>query len=239
MSKLGDAMSNATSSFTGGKTPEIDPWFETKRAYIEQLELQLKAVAKSIDNVIKYRDELAAGSEELGESCLTLATSELSKSVEANLIKFGEAQKKAKQVYADQACQDLVHLANTFEEYIRLIGSVKLAFNTRQKIHQLHLKAVADLSKFKISLEKLKLTFRAKPDKITTLEQDILEAESKIVQTKKEFEDVSKVIKDEMEYFELQKVKDIQRSIQSWLKSIADSSEKLVLVWQDYGKHAN
>lgn len=54
MSKLGDVMSSATNSFA--KVPEIDPWFETKRAYFDQLESQLKQVAKAVDIMIKQRE---------------------------------------------------------------------------------------------------------------------------------------------------------------------------------------
>ena len=232
MSKLGDAVSNLGGATQ--KVPEVDEWFDTKRAYIDSLEQQLKAVSKAIDAVIKHRDELAMGTADFAESCLTLATSELSKSVESHLTQFADAQNKIKLIHADQACKDLIHLANTIEEYLRLITSIKHAFSTRSKIYSLHLRSQSDLSKFKISLEKLKLTFRARPDKIAALEQDILEAEGRIVQTKKEFEDVSAVIKDEMYAFEEGKLIDMKRAMAEWVATVVDSCNKMEGVWNDF-----
>jgi sorting nexin-1/2 len=53
MSKFGDAVS-FSGSFT--KTTEVDDYFEQKRIYIDQMESQLKSVAKAIDGVIKNRE---------------------------------------------------------------------------------------------------------------------------------------------------------------------------------------
>lgn len=232
MSKLGDAVSGIYSS----KFVEIDDWFAQKRIYVDDMERKFKAISRAVDSILKYRDQIAEASEDFAGSVTSLASSELNTSVETELLAFADTQQKIKLIESDQGYNDLIHLANGIDEYIRIIQSVKFAFLTREKIHQSHLQALANLSKFKINLEKLKMTFRARPDKISSLESDILHAETKIIETKKEFEEVSKVIKDEMEVFEQTKILDIQDMIFQWLNSIIKNSERTVKVWKEFSR---
>lgn len=147
MSKLGDAMSNATNSFA--KAVEVDEvggcmifdfqWFENKKTYVDNLDGQLKSLARSIDSLIKQREgfvfvgKLTRHIEDLGdcsldfaESIFTLAATEISKNAERNLVGFGNIHKTIKSLQQTQAHHDLTHLANTIDEYIRIIGSIRV-----------------------------------------------------------------------------------------------------------------
>jgi sorting nexin-1/2 len=55
MSKIGDAVSNAT-SIVSTKVDDPDPYFENKRIYVEELETQFKNLLKAVDGLIKQRE---------------------------------------------------------------------------------------------------------------------------------------------------------------------------------------
>jgi sorting nexin-1/2 len=137
-------MSGASSAFH--KMQEVDEWFDVKKAYLDQLESQLKLLAKAIDNLVRHRDgkplstlyrlleyhyksliaEVAETTEDFGEAVFALASAEINKSAEKHLNAFGDVQRQIRQVHQQQARSDVFYLANTIDEYIRLIGSIRV-----------------------------------------------------------------------------------------------------------------
>lgn len=230
MSKFGDL------SMGFSKTTEVDEWFENKRVYVDNLENQLKNAAKSVDAVIKHREALADSAAEFGDSVLSLATTEINKASENHLQQFGQVQKQLKLVHEKQAAEDILYLANTLDEYIRIAGSIKTAMGTRHKAYQTWQVAEQTLIKNRIALEKAKLSAKTKADKVAQIESDILESESRVVASKKEFEDISKLLKEELDMFEREKVEDFQRSMQSFLEGTLRNQQKIVTLWDTYLK---
>lgn len=70
--------------------------------------------------------ELAATTDEFAKSILTVASSEINQSIEKELTRFGEVQKEVTTYHDKQAKHDLYFLANTLDEYVRLMSSVKV-----------------------------------------------------------------------------------------------------------------
>lgn len=66
-------------------------------------------------------------------------------------------------------------LEHTIDEYIRLIGSIKLAFNSRAKTYQIYQTSASDLAKRKAAYEKLKVQPKTRQDKLVQAEQEIAE----------------------------------------------------------------
>jgi sorting nexin-1/2 len=64
-------------------------------------------------------------------------------------------------------------LEHTIDEYIRLIGSIKVAFNSRAKAYQIYQTAASDLAKKKAAYEKLKVQPKTRQDKLSQSEQEI------------------------------------------------------------------
>ena len=119
-----DVVQNATLTFS--KIPESDEWFENKRAQLETLESQLKALYKVAEVFVKQRKELAAASGEFGDTVSSLGSSEFSKSLGACLSNLGEVEHKIQEVLNTQANADEQYVSFVVEEYIRIIGSVKV-----------------------------------------------------------------------------------------------------------------
>jgi sorting nexin-1/2 len=144
MRSFGETLSNAaTSPFT--KFVEIDEWFESKKNQLDALEAQLKGLLKSVEGVVKQRKgkhmcmyiytftdsfaiELGSATSDFGESMFPLASAELNHNLSTHLKVLGEIQKQMKALHEQQAQFDIITLENTIDEYIRIIGSIRVSF---------------------------------------------------------------------------------------------------------------
>lgn len=229
-------------SFLGGmfsdlnapKMQETDDYLEQKRQYIDSFDSQLKSVAKAVDSMIKHREGLSGGLVEFGDAVTALSQAEINKASEKNLVSFAQVQRQLKDLYSKQAEYDLFYLANTVDEYARIATSVKQAFASRVKAYQNWQTSEQNLIKSRISLEKARLNIKTKPEKLQQIETEILDWESRVVSTKKEFEDITKLLKTELEAFEGEKVVDIQECIKGFLKSVVAVQQQIVQVWEEF-----
>ena len=116
---------------------------------------------------------------------MSLAGTELNKPLANSLLVLGNLKIRIKELHDKQAHMDVLTLEHTVDEYIRTIGSIKIAFMARAKFNQTMVLAQNDLSKKKTSFEKL--SRKGKPEKIQQLSQEITEAEQRVETSKKDF----------------------------------------------------
>ena len=101
MRSFGETISNAASN-PFSKFIEVDEWFESKRAQLETLENQLKALLKSVEGVVKQRKELGGSIADFGESMIPLASAELDRGLSTHLMVLADVQKRMKELHEQQ-----------------------------------------------------------------------------------------------------------------------------------------
>ncbi|KAG1443241.1 hypothetical protein G6F56_010747 [Rhizopus delemar] len=233
MRSFGETISNAaTSPFS--KFAEVDEWFASKKSQLDALEGQLKGLLKSVEGVVKQRKEVGSATAEFGESMFPLASAELDPNLSAHLKVLGDIQKKMKQVHEDQAQYDIITLENTIDEYIRIIGSIRISFNARVKAYQTYQQADSELQRKIAILEKTKAQQKNKPEKIASSQQEVNEMKQKVEELEQEFHDVSKLIRNELDRFDKEKVEDFRDSVQQFLHSMIDHQKQIVALWESY-----
>ncbi|KAG1055222.1 hypothetical protein G6F43_002805 [Rhizopus delemar] len=233
MRSFGETISNAaTSPFS--KFIEVDEWFASKRNQLDALETQLKGLLKSVEGVVKQRKEVGSATAEFGESMFPLASAELNHNLSTHLKVLGEIQKKMKQVHEEQAQYDIITLENTIDEYIRIIGSIRIAFNARVKAYQTYQQADGELQRKIAIFEKIKAQQKNKPEKLASSQQEINEMKQKVEELEQEFHDVSKLIKNELDRFDKEKVEDFRDSVQQFLRSMIEHQKQIVALWETY-----
>ena len=77
--------------------------------------------------------DLATSYQELAANMNVMAKAELNKQLERNLTSFSGVQEKLNEITKQQAQKDILHLANTVDEYLRLIGSIKVGVSLRPR----------------------------------------------------------------------------------------------------------
>ncbi|CAG8472199.1 29177_t:CDS:10 [Racocetra persica] len=231
LKSLGEAVSNAT---TFSKFVETDEWFENRKNQLDILDFQLKALLKSVEAVVKQRKDLGSMVVDFGDGILSLANTEINKPLANNLMTLGNLQRNIKELHEKQAQQDVINLEHTIDEYIRLVGSIKVVFNSRSKIYQTWQNAVYDLQKKKANYERLKSQGKMSQDKLSIMLTQIAESEHRVEDCKHEFEDVSKLIKAELDRFDKEKVEDFKNSVEAFLESMVQTQKEIINLWESY-----
>ncbi|KAF9121740.1 Vacuolar protein sorting-associated protein 5 [Mortierella sp. 14UC] len=237
MTKFGETLSSAT-TFT--KVHETDEWFESRRTQLDVLDGQLKSLLKAIEAIIKQRRDLGVASSEFGESIVSLAGTELNKPLANSLLVLGNLKIRIKELHDKQAHMDVLTLEHTVDEYIRTIGSIKITFMTRAKFNQNMVQAQNELSKKKANFDKMSQPSRkTKPERLQQLQQEIAEAEQKVDTAKKDFEEISTLIRQEFDRFDREKVEDFKQSVEAFLASMVKHQREIVGLWENYFRALN
>lgn len=231
MSTLGGAFSFS------GKFIETNQWFVDKKNYIDGLETQLKSLAKALDIVVTQRRELSDNTGEFALILDSLSDLEISRSLGELFESFSSAHVKIKELYARQCMQDIMSLANTLDEYIRVIASVRSVFSQRQKSFFNVQQAEHDLLKKRSHLEKLLRQGRTQQDKISILEQEVDNQEQKVVNNRVAFDDITKVIQREFQRIEQEKIEDFRNSVELFLENAVESQKAAIEIWETFYQH--
>ncbi|PVG02045.1 Vps5-domain-containing protein [Serendipita vermifera] len=226
-------LSMFSSSITGTKFYETDEWFETKKAYLDGLENQLKGLVRSMEAVAKQRAESSQALSELAETLEAVSTADISKQLSNAFSRLAIVQRKAKELQDEQAQQDVVTFAGTVEEYGRMIGSVRLAFGSRIKCFNQWQNADNDLRRVKTNYDRAKKQSKT-PERLHYFMQEVADAERKATHTKSEFERVTKLLKIELHRFDMERVEDFKRSLEAFLDGMIRRQKDLITSWEEY-----
>ncbi|KAG9045925.1 Vacuolar protein sorting-associated protein 5 [Tulasnella sp. UAMH 9824] len=216
-------------SLTAPKFYEIDDWFDNKRAYLDALESQLKGLVKAMDIVSKQRNEFAVAISEFADTIAALSLSDLSKQLTQSLSSLAEVERLYKDMQETQGKDDIITIMGTADEYGRLINSVRLAFNSRIKLYFAWQSADTEARRIKSAQEKARRQGRTTGSMV-----EIAEAERRAQEAKREFDDVSKLIKMELGRFEKERIEDFKVSMEDFLESMIRKQKALIQAWESY-----
>lgn len=228
MSSIGISVSSGS-----GKFIEHDDWFHDRRIYLDALENQLKALQKCTDTVVAQRKALSESCGDFSMSLHNLAAVELSPSLSGPLDALGDLQLRIQELYQRQAMQDVLTVGIVIDEYIRMIGSVKKAFEQRQKSYHSWHQAEQKLQEIKKQHDKLMRAGRTQQDRIGQMQADVGDAERRVHQMRLLFEDMGRLMRTELDKFEREKVEDFKSGIETFLES-AIEAQKEVSSWKRY-----
>ncbi|KAI5297540.1 hypothetical protein KEM56_004749, partial [Ascosphaera pollenicola] len=216
----------------GGKFVEHDEWFHERKIYLDALESQLKSLLKAVDTVVTQRKGLSEAANDFSASLHSLALVELSPALSGPLDGLSELQLRIKELYDRQAQQDVLTLGITIDEYIRLIGSIKTAFSQRQKAYHSWHAAEGELQKRKTAWEKLLRQGKSQQDRLTQAQADVADAEHKVHASRLLFEDMGRMMRNELERFEKEKVEDFKSGVETFLESAVEGQKELIELWE-------
>ncbi|EMD90088.1 hypothetical protein COCC4DRAFT_157908 [Bipolaris maydis ATCC 48331] len=219
---------------SSGKFIEHDDWFHDRRVYLDALEAQLKALLKATDTVVSQRKGLAEACGDFSASLHSLSAVELSPALSGPLDSLSDIQIRIRELYERQAQQDVLTMGIVIDEYIRLIGSVKTAFQQRQKAYHSWHSAEQELQKRKATQDKLLRQGRSQQDRLNQLSADVADAERKVHQARLLFDDMGRLMRSELERFEREKVEDFKSGVETFLESAVEAQKELIEIWETF-----
>jgi sorting nexin-1/2 len=206
---------------------DVSQWFHDRKIYLDALENQLKALLKAVDTVVAQRKGLADAAGDFAASLHALAAVELSPALSGPLEGLSDLQLRIRELYDRQAQQDVLTLGITVDEYIRLIGSIKTSFSQRQKsFHSWH-NAEAELQKKRNTQEKMLRQGKSQQDRLNQINADAADAERKVHQARLLFEDMGRLMRNELERFEREKVEDFKSGVETFLESAVEAQKEV------------
>ncbi|KAI5210420.1 Vps5-domain-containing protein [Aureobasidium subglaciale] len=212
----------------------MSQWFHDRKIYLDALETQLKALLKSTDTVVAQRKSLAESCQDFSASLHQLASVELSPDLSAPLDALSDLQMRIRDLNDRQAQQDVLTLGIVLDEYIRLIGSIKTAFQQRQKAYHNWHTAEAALQKLKNTHDKLLRAGRTQQDRLSQMQADVADAERRVHQARLLFEDMGRLMRSELDRFEREKVDDFKSGVETFLESAIEAQKELIELWETY-----
>lgn len=221
---------------SSNKFVEHDDWFHDRRIYLDALENQLKALQKSTDTVIAQRKGLSDSCGEFSASLHNLAAVELSPSLSGPLDALGDLQLRIQELYQRQAMQDILTIGIVIDEYIRLIGSVKKAFEQRQKAYHSWHSAESKLQEIKKQQDKLLRAGRSQQDRIGQMQADVADAERRVHASRLLFEDMGRLMRSELDRFEREKVEDFKSGVETFLESAIEAQKEVRIVGVEFSR---
>ncbi|XP_055941459.1 sorting nexin-2-like isoform X2 [Argiope bruennichi] len=207
-------------------------WFEEKQHQIENLDQQLRKLHTSVESLVVHRKELALNTGAFAKSAAMLGNCEEHTALSRALSQLSEVEEKIEQLQSQQAGQDFFLLAELLKDYIALIGAVKDVFHQRVKVYQTWQHAQQVLTKKREQKAKLELV--GKTDKIPQAKEEVIEWEAKSERGQEEFENISKMIRKEVERFEKSRVHDFKVSIIKYMESLLETQQQLIKHWEAF-----
>lgn len=215
--------------FTKGLFPKLTrlQWFLERRVYLDTLETQLRSLLKSVDTAVAQRKALSEASADLSLSLNTLSEVELSPNLSGPLAGLSDVHLRIRDLYERQAVHDVLTFGIVIDEYVRLIGSIKKAFEQRQRSWQTYHNAESDLGKRRSALDKLMRQGRSQTDKMNQLQADVADAERRAHQMRLQFDDLGRGMRAELERFEKEKVEDFRMGLETYLESSIEAQKEV------------
>ncbi|KAF9475017.1 protein transporter [Pholiota conissans] len=230
----GGLLSSIGQSITGPRFHETDEWFDRQKAYLDSLEQQLRGLAKAIENVSKQRQEVAVATGEFSQNVSDLASSDIGKQLAQSLNGLADVERTTQDIHNIQSEQDITTLMSTVDEYARLINSVRLAFSSRIRVYHAWKNQENELLRTKQTHEKNRAQGRIPTDRLGISLSQIAEAERRASEAKLEYEQVSKLVKQETARFEQERIEDFKDSLHAFLEGMISRQKELIATWEKY-----
>lgn len=102
------------------------------------------------------------------------------------------------------------------------------------KAYQTYQQADSEYQKKLAIHEKLKIQQKNKPERVASSQQEVNEMKSKVEELQQDFQDISKLIKNELDRFDKEKVEDFRDSVEQFLRSMIEHQKQIIALWETY-----
>ncbi|GMF99527.1 hypothetical protein B5S30_g5131 [[Candida] boidinii] len=213
---------------------ENDQFFIDTPGYIENLDLQLRSLSKTLDLILSQRDDVILSLEELITTIQAFCDLEVNADLSLIFTNFEELQSKTKELLERTNMTQILTIGSTIDEYIRLIGSIRNVLDTRLKLCNNVINLQSQSSKKQKNLIKIKSKFHNQLDKITKYEKEIEKLENDISKETIRKDEVSDIIRNELKIFENNKISDFRSMVEIYWESLCESQKELIELWESF-----
>lgn len=214
------------------KMDETDPWFEERHRTVESLEASLRRLAGAAEALATERRELASLAGGAARAAAALSGADPHAPLSRTLSQLAEVHEKVESLRIEQANTDFYVLCEHLKDYIGLIGAIKEAFHERVKVFQNWQHAQMQLTRRRENKAKAELANR--PEKVDQAATEIIEWEAKVERGQAEFDTISRMIKKEIERFDVDRVRELKATIVRYLEEHMKHQAQTIRYWDAF-----
>ncbi|XP_031780551.1 sorting nexin-2 [Nasonia vitripennis] len=214
------------------KMDENDSWFEETVTHVDSLDTQLRSLHAAVETLTNQRKELAGCTGATARSIAVLGHGEPGASLGRALAQLAETLEKVEVVRKAQANSDLYQFGEMLRDYVALIGAIKDVFHERVKVFQNWQHAQLMLNKKRE--QKARLEQSGRSDKTSQAATEVIEWESKVERGQEEFDNISKMIRKEVERFEMIRIHDFKKQLIQYLEAMLQHQNQLIKHWESF-----
>ncbi|ETN85551.1 PX domain protein [Necator americanus] len=206
---------------------EGDRWFEQTQSHVEELDESLRKLLHLSESLTSTRKELAGAQESMSKGLSMLASCEESTALARALSHLTETEENTATLWAKQSEMDSIRFTESLSEYVGLVGSLKELFAERVRVWQNWQSAQQSLARKRE--QKARLELSGKNDRAAALRDEMDEAVRRMDQLEAEFGDLSKLIREEIGRFEVQRRNDMRQMFVEYLESLVQTHTEVII----------
>jgi len=212
---------------------EIDPWFQSKTNYLNDLEVQINALANAYSSLIYRQQELAEIHRVIfmTSKAISGCENESDRDLADAFDGLSTLHSQLQPLDRELAQESKTAFEDVLRDYSRMISSAKDMLAYRSEKLGLYQESIIIAKTKKDRYEKLKETSANPPP---TLESEIQRCERQSQAEKELFEATSKNCKSELEKFELSKTKELFQALSCLVQANINYEVRVANLWKSY-----
>ncbi|KAI6646001.1 Sorting nexin-2 [Oopsacas minuta] len=216
----------------GKRSTETDMWFEMKQTQFDNLEMQMKKLARAIDHLVLERQKLCDACFTFSKDLTVLGQVETKSEICVSIQALSDLEFKMGEFNQQQWKLEFLLLGELIKDYLGLISSIKKCFVERARIFKSwqRLQGALILSREKEG----KFQVQGKPEKLIIIQAEITSISQQALENEDLYDRISENIAEEIENFESQKSVDFKATIKRYLQCLLDQQEQIVKCWQGF-----
>lgn len=211
---------------------ESEDWFDDKVREIDTLDAELKKMHAAAETLVTKRKDLATATVTFAEAFGGLAESEEVPELTKAMHQLSDVEAKVAKLHSKQERRDYYSFSEIIHDYITLVTAIKICFQQRITAYKVWQAAESALMKKKEA--EAKLTALNKTEKLPDAAQAVKDAEANVESTKKEFNDMTELLRKELEAFEVQKVQELKATMISFAESMRTLQHQVMKAWEAF-----
>lgn len=220
---------NVRGSVKRERTPD-DVRFDEISEYVSQLEPQLLSVAKCTTAMVGREQDLGASLFDFGLAFTLMGQCESGASLQAGLTKLGHTADSLSVQTKETADREKERFEEQLKDYIRVVGSVKLAMKRRNEALNDLMLAISNHAG-KVEAHQALVGQPGKEAKAQQAMDDVVVAQTKEDQAKKTFHVVQQILFKEFDRFRREKTEDFREIMLAYTKIRIEHCRAMEAEW--------
>ncbi|TGZ62468.1 hypothetical protein CRM22_007427 [Opisthorchis felineus] len=216
------------------KMEDPDDYFDLKFEELESWERQLKRLHSALSLLVSSNQDLASSKFTVSRTISQLANVEEHTGLAQALGRLADTEEEVSQQHAVLAEAELTYLVDFAHDTLGMIQACKDALDERVKAFRNWKTAEALLRMKREQKVRLELAGRYDQRKMVGLDAEIDETTKRVEQEQERFNNISSIIKVEMERVDLTRFDDLKQAATGFLEVMLQNQEKHLETWEAY-----